>query len=190
MADRREGAAANGGADAAAAAGCGAHEPVGCEARTSSGCGSAAAREAGARMVLAEDVELAGLDEQAARRVIGKPHPDRARQFKPFAALKGYYDLLAACERVPEPRRELTDEEQRELAEQLSRLARGQVVAVTYYDGDAYATLTGVIAQVDTILRTLQLIQTRIPFDAIARIVPGSLERSVRKVQGNIRPIE
>lgn len=33
------------------------------------------------------------------RYVIGKPHPDRARQFKPFAALKGYYELLEERER-------------------------------------------------------------------------------------------
>ncbi|MDO4291052.1 MAG: hypothetical protein Q4C41_07490 [Eggerthellaceae bacterium] len=34
----------------------------------------------------------------ADRYTIGKPHPDRAAQFKPFAALKGYYDLLEAEE--------------------------------------------------------------------------------------------
>lgn len=33
-------------------------------------------------------------DPHPERYVIGKPHPDRARQFKPFAALKGYYDML------------------------------------------------------------------------------------------------
>lgn len=55
--------------------------------------------------------------EYEARRTIGKPHPDRARQFKPFAALKGYYDLLAERERVPEPCRVLTEEERRELSD-------------------------------------------------------------------------
>lgn len=29
------------------------------------------------------------------RTILGKPHPDRAKQFKPFAALKGYDDLVA-----------------------------------------------------------------------------------------------
>ena len=28
------------------------------------------------------------------RYVLGKPHPDRAKQFKPFAALKGYEALV------------------------------------------------------------------------------------------------
>ena len=115
-------------------------------------------------------VPSANLDERAARRIIGKPHPDRARQFKPFAALRGYYDLIQERERVSEPRRELTEEQQRELSAQVARLARGQVVAVTYYDGDAYVTYTGAVAQVDVVLRTLQIVQTRIPFDDIAHI--------------------
>lgn len=124
----------------------------------------------GARPPLAEDVALTGLDERAARRVVGKPHPDRARQFKPFAALKGYYALIQERERVPEPRRELAEEDQRELSEQLSCLARGQVVAVTYYDNDAYETRTGAVTQVDEVFRTLWIVRTPIPFDAIARI--------------------
>lgn len=28
------------------------------------------------------------------RYILGKPHPDRARQFKPFAALRGYEELI------------------------------------------------------------------------------------------------
>lgn len=110
------------------------------------------------------------MSEYEARRTIGKPHPDRARQFKPFAALKGYYDLLAECERVPEPRRSLTEEEQRELSDQVTGLVRGQVVTVTYYDKDACATLTGAVGQVDEVFRTLWIVRTPIPFDDIVSI--------------------
>ena len=28
------------------------------------------------------------------RLIIGKPHPDRAKQFKPFAALRGYEQMI------------------------------------------------------------------------------------------------
>lgn len=28
------------------------------------------------------------------RYILGKPHPNRARQFKPFAALRGYEELI------------------------------------------------------------------------------------------------
>lgn len=52
----------------------------------------------------ARDVEDAFLEARRAqgaatvhpeRYLLGKPHPDRAKQFKPFAALKGYEDLVA-----------------------------------------------------------------------------------------------
>ena len=29
------------------------------------------------------------------RYALGKPHPDRAKQFKPFAALRGYEEVVA-----------------------------------------------------------------------------------------------
>ena len=45
-----------------------------------------------------------------------RPRANRAAQFMPFAALRGYYDLLRTKERVPEPRHELTEEEARELS--------------------------------------------------------------------------
>ena len=34
------------------------------------------------------------------RYILGKPHPDRARQFKPFAALRGYEELRSEERRV------------------------------------------------------------------------------------------
>ena len=41
--------------------------------------------------------EAEGLDP---RRIIGKPHADRARQFVPFMALKGYFDLIEEADRM------------------------------------------------------------------------------------------
>ena len=37
-------------------------------------------------------------------------HADRARQFMPFASLRGYYDYIREQERVREPRRELSED--------------------------------------------------------------------------------
>ena len=41
--------------------------------------------------------EAEGLDP---RYVIGKPHADRACQFVPFMALKGYFDLIEQADRM------------------------------------------------------------------------------------------
>lgn len=99
-----------------------------------------------------------------ARRTIGRPHPDRARQFLPFAALRGYYELVHERERIATPRRELTEEEARELDAVLARVARGSLVRATYYDGEAYVTREGKVSQKDEIFRDLWIVRTKIPF--------------------------
>ncbi len=122
----------------------------------------------------------AGQDAEYVRRhTIGRPHADRARQFMPFAALKGFYDLVHEQERVREPKRALTEEEARELDERLGVLGRGQVVTVVHYDKDAYVKTTGAVSQVDVIFRDLWIVRTRIPFDDILSIeVAGGEGRS------------
>lgn len=99
-----------------------------------------------------------------------RPHPDRARQFMPFAALKGYYELARQQERVEQPRHRLTEEAARELDAQLGKLRKGCVARVTYYDTDAYVTTCGAIARIDETFRTLRIVKTDIAFDDILRI--------------------
>ena len=99
-----------------------------------------------------------------------RPHPDRARQFMPFAALKGYYELARQQERVEQPRHRLAEEEARELDAQLGKLRKGCVARVTYYDTDAYVTACGAVARIDETFRTLRIVKTDIAFDDIQRI--------------------
>ncbi len=100
----------------------------------------------------------------------GRVRADRAAQFMPFAALRGYYELVRAEERVIEPRHELTDEEARSLSETLAGLARGQVVRAVYYDRDAYVELTGCVARIDLIYRTLTIVETTIALDDLREL--------------------
>lgn len=46
------------------------------------------------------------------RYILGKPHPDRAKQFKPFAALRGYEELVAEEMRAIDSRRDFSDMEE------------------------------------------------------------------------------
>ena len=54
-----------------------------------------------------------------------RPRADRAQQFMPFAALKGYYDLIRERERTVEPRRELTDEQKEKVRRSLKAMYVG-----------------------------------------------------------------
>lgn len=101
---------------------------------------------------------------------MAKEHADRAKQFMPFAALKGYYELICERERVVEPRRERTEEDALRLSQELARVERGSLVKVTYYHVDAYETIEGMVARIDTTFRTLAVIKTTIPFDDIFEV--------------------
>lgn len=88
----------------------------------------------------------------------------------PFAALKGYYELVRDQERIEQERHRLTEEEAMALSKTLPGLSRGQMVRITYYDRDAYVTIHGAITRIDEAFRTLRVVMTDIPFDDIWRI--------------------
>lgn len=95
----------------------------------------------------------------------------------PFAALTGYYQMIRERQRVIEERHELTDEEAAELDEVLSRVHRGDLVRVRYYDRDCYVWRTDIVRQVDAAMRRLRLEHMDIPFaDVLLVEVAGRAE--------------
>ena len=100
----------------------------------------------------------------------GHPRADRAAQFMPFAALRGYYELIRQQQRIPEAKHELTDEEALALSQTVYRVRRGQVVRVVYYDEDAYVTITGCVSRIDLVERELMVVKTKIALDDIREL--------------------
>ena len=107
-------------------------------------------------------------DDESWRRVA---RADRARQFMPFAALRGYYEMVDEASRPPEPRRELSADELELLDAALLKLERGSLARVTHYDGERYVTSEGIVTGVDTAQRELTVVKTKIPFDDISELV-------------------
>ena len=101
------------------------------------------------------------------------PRASRAQQFMPFAALRGYYELIRERERIVQPKHELTEEEALALSGKLSRVQRRTMVRITYYDGDAYATSCGMVSDIDVASRTITVVRTRIRFGDILDIRNG-----------------
>ena len=58
---------------------------------------------------------------------------DRAKQFMPFAALKGYPEALHLKEKIIVPKREVSEEYGEELDRELHEIHRGDMVTVTYF---------------------------------------------------------
>jgi hypothetical protein len=92
---------------------------------------------------------------------------DRARQFMPFSPLKGYYDLIGKCERIKEPKIELTEDMLEIISQKLNKIEKGIMIKVKYYDVDSYVEIEGMISNIDKIYNNLTVIKTVIKFEDI-----------------------
>lgn len=95
---------------------------------------------------------------------------DRAKQFMPFAALKGLPEALAAKEKIVVPKIEMSPEMEEELDRKMRLLKRGQMVTVTYFCHGDYLKTTGIVARIDESCRLLQIVDTKIAFEDILDI--------------------
>ena len=73
---------------------------------------------------------------------------DRAKQFMPFSALKGYEEALKKQEVVRVPKRELSEEYAENLDRKLRVVRQGDMVAVTYYYRGEYRKIMGLVSRV------------------------------------------
>lgn len=101
---------------------------------------------------------------------------DRANQFMPFASLRGYYNMVRECEKIKEPRRELSAYEQEKLSYKLSQVKKGMVIEAKYYNIDCYDTIVGIVTEVDEAFRTLKIVRTLIPFDDLLDIQSAGIK--------------
>lgn len=98
------------------------------------------------------------------------PRADRASQFMPFAALKGFEEALREKEHIEVEKILLTDEALEYLDYQLSLLHVGDMVTVIYYDFGSYVQKTGLISRIKKDARYLTVVTTDISFDNIREI--------------------
>ena len=98
---------------------------------------------------------------------------DRAKQFSPFAALKGYETALRAKEKILIPRIDLPEEAQAELDQKLHMLTKGDLVTVVYFqrftgsDIGEYLQITGRVSHLDPNMKILRIGQIRINIEDI-----------------------
>lgn len=100
----------------------------------------------------------------------------RAKQFMPFAALKGYEDALRAKEKVVVSKQELTEEQEEELNRQILQIQKRDMVTVVYFEKDEYLKVTGMVSRIDRSAQILQVVNTKIEFTNIAEICMNGKE--------------
>ena len=95
---------------------------------------------------------------------------ERAKIFMPFDALKGLRQALKEKEKIVAKKVDLTQDDIEEISKTLSQLKKRQMVSVTYYDGEDYTKIVGLVSKIDTISQTLTVVQTNIKFEDILEI--------------------
>ena len=96
---------------------------------------------------------------------------NRAKQFVPFDALKGFQEALRKKEKMPVPRKELAEEKAEELNEKLKKLTTGKIITVVYYNDGEYIQLTGIVVKIEKKKKYLQMAEIIIPIDDISDII-------------------
>ena len=96
------------------------------------------------------------------------PVSERAKQFMPFATLRGFDKMVKDKEKIICPRTELTEEKAAELSKTVAGLKKGNMVRVTYYKTDGYESIEGVLSRIDLTMRYLTVVKTDIVFSDIS----------------------
>ena len=92
---------------------------------------------------------------------------NRAKQFMPFAALKGYEEALRTKEKVVVEKIELSEEKKSELDYKIQQIQKNDMITVVYFLKDEYIKLEGMVSRLDTDARILKIVNTKIPFEDI-----------------------
>lgn len=92
---------------------------------------------------------------------------ERAKQFMPFAALKGYTEALRKKEKITVPKTELSEEYQEELDRKLRQVRKNDIITVVYYCNREYLKLTGTVSEIDKTAGRLKIVNTGIAFSDI-----------------------
>lgn len=92
---------------------------------------------------------------------------ERAKQFMPFSALKGYEEALRQKEKIIVPRMELSEEYREILDQKLRQVGKNDMITVVYFCRNEYLELTGMVSRLDLTARILQIVNTKIPFEDI-----------------------
>ena len=91
----------------------------------------------------------------------------RAKQFMPFDALTGYFELISEAEKLHINKRDLTDDEEYKLNRIFLELKKGMLVNIVYYVKDSYYSKDSIISSINKELRYITIVKTKILFENI-----------------------
>ena len=96
---------------------------------------------------------------------------NRAKQFAPFDALKGFREALKEKEKIKIDKKELSEDRAKEINDLLKNMKEGMLTTLVYYLDGEYIQLTGIVLKIEKQKRYLQIAERIIHFDDIYDIV-------------------
>ena len=103
--------------------------------------------------------------------------PNRASQFAPFDALKGFYTLLKEEETDNITKKELLSDWEDVLNENLRKIKIGDLIIVKYYYLTDYLEVIGYLKKIDNVHKYLIISNTKILFSDIINIEKKNCEK-------------
>lgn len=98
------------------------------------------------------------------------PVSERAKQFMPFSALKGFREALAEKENPIVPKSEITEDQAELIEAELKSLKPMDQVTVIYYNGRGYTQIRGRVMRINVVKRLLIVAGNTIPIPDIYRL--------------------
>lgn len=95
---------------------------------------------------------------------------DRAKQFMPFDALKGFREALREKERIMVPKRDLSEEQKEELNLKLCQVKKNDRIVVEYFQNGEYVRARGRVTRLDIIGKILTVADTEVSFSDISDV--------------------
>lgn len=98
------------------------------------------------------------------------PKEDRAKQFMPFAALKGYELALREKEKIVVKRANLSEDKLEELDYKLQSIHPKDMIKVIHYKNEEYIQTIGIVSKIDFNLKYIKIVNEKIDFQNIYNI--------------------
>ncbi|HHX78301.1 MAG TPA: YolD-like family protein [Acholeplasmataceae bacterium] len=93
-----------------------------------------------------------------------KKKVDRAKQFLPFDALKGFREALREKEKIIVSKIILSKEEAEILSKKILQIKKNEIITVIYYNDGSYIELEGMVSKVDFHYKSVTIVKTEILF--------------------------
>lgn len=98
------------------------------------------------------------------------PNNDRAKQFMPFDALKGFKEEIKKRNKVVVKKKILSEDDLAELERKIKLIEVGHIVTLIYFDEKDYIKVSGVVSKIDFESKIIKIVKTKIDINKIIDI--------------------